>query len=100
MKRFWTYYDTLQTTNPGARFLMFLAMASVMLVGVPMGLHYGANMPMEVGQLAGLTLMALLAWVRHVSTGTGKHRKLLMWISAGVVFLVLAYWYFSVRAVG
>lgn len=91
MKRFWTYYDTLQSTNPSARFLMFLAMASVFLVGVPLGLYYGANLPMTVGQLVGLVLMATLAWVRHVSMGNGKHRKLLLYISAGVVLLVLVY---------
>lgn len=97
MKRFWTYYDTLQTTNPAARFLMFFAMACLLLVGVPMGLHYGAGMPMEVGQFAGLTLMALIAWIRHVSMGTGKHRKLLLWISAGVIFLVVSYWFLSTK---
>lgn len=93
MKKFWTYYDDLSATNPLGRFGMFMILAVLCQLVIPMGLKYGANVEMGLAQVIGIIVMASVAWVRHISMGNNKHRTLLVGISIAttVAFIVALY---------
>lgn len=95
MQKFWTYYDNLATTNPLGRFGMFMILAVLCQVAIPVGLKYGANVDMGLGQVIGIIVMAAVAWVRHLSMGNKKHRTLLICISIATIAALMAALYLA-----
>ena len=59
MKAFWDWYDGLQSNHPWLRFSMFMLLATICLVLVPVA-FYAYGYQIELGQLVGLAIMGVI----------------------------------------
>lgn len=88
MKRFWTYYDLLASTNPYRRALLFMALATLCLFLIPVGGYFGAGLPVQIGQVFGLTLFVAVAVCRFYVTR--EARRSMRWLMGAAAVTTIA----------